>query len=102
VVGTSQLTAFAERFSAGARAAGEERRHLVSTLAVDPAGPVELDVRAYLQIVATPFGGDPRLVRLTTLLDRVVRHEGQWRVRARTVQRDDGVQQQTPPGGEQQ
>lgn len=35
VVGTSALVAFAERFTADALAAGEVRRHVVSTLAVD-------------------------------------------------------------------
>ncbi|OZM76849.1 nuclear transport factor 2 family protein [Pseudonocardia sp. MH-G8] len=110
VVGTSQLIAFAERFTADALAAGEVRRHVVSTLAVDAPEPGrtdgrgsdELDVRAYLQVVATPRGGVPRLVRLATLLDRVVRHEGGWRVRARTVQRDDAVQQENPSRGVQQ
>jgi len=104
VVGTSALTAFAERFAADARAAGEVRRHVVSTLAVDApetGGADELDVRAYLQIIVTPAGGEPRLVRLTTLLDRVVRDGDGWLVRTRTVQRDDVVQQETRPRGEQ-
>jgi hypothetical protein len=110
VVGTSELTAFAERFAADALAAGEVRRHVVTTLAVDAAepgaagvrDPDELDVRAYLQIIATPAGGAPRLVRLTTLLDRVVRQGDGWRIRSRTVQRDDVVAQETPIRGEQQ
>lgn len=111
VVGTSQLIAFAERFAADALAAGEVRRHVVSTLVVDTPDngavgghePDVLDVRAYLQIVATPaVGGASRLVRLTTLLDRVVRHNDGWSVRARTVQRDDAVQQEIPSQGEHQ
>lgn len=110
VVGTSRLTAFAERFAADAQAAGEVRRHVVSTLAVDAPetggadgrDPDELDVRAYLQIVATAAGGAPRLVRMTTLLDRVVRQGDGWLVRARAVQRDDAVPQETRSRGEQQ
>lgn len=110
VVGTSQLVTFAEQFTEDALAAGEVRRHVVSTLAVDAhradgvgdREPDMLDVRAYLQIVATPAGGVPRLVRLTTLLDKVVRHKGSWRVQTRIVRRDDAVQQEIPHRGEQQ
>ena len=48
-----------------------------------------LDVRAYLQIVATARGGDSRLVRFTTIADRVVRQGASWLIARRTVRRDD-------------
>ncbi|GAA3722114.1 hypothetical protein HDA32_002163 [Spinactinospora alkalitolerans] len=90
VVGTAELTAFAERFHADARAAGEIRRHVVTNVHAEPAAAEHAaTVRAYLQIVSTPAGGEPRLVRLTTLTDDVVRSPGGWRVRRRVVRRDD-------------
>ncbi|MBU6533417.1 nuclear transport factor 2 family protein [Streptomyces mayonensis] len=90
VAGAGALTAFAERFAAGCAADGVVRRHVVSNVAVtggDGEGAVR--VAAYLQIVATPPGGSPRIERFTTLSDRVVRDGDGWRVAARTVRRDD-------------
>lgn len=89
VVGSAALTGFAHRFAENAAAAGEVHRHVLTNIAVAHAGGEELEVRAYLQIVATRIGGESRLVRLTTLTDRVVREDGQWRIARRTVRRDD-------------
>ena len=89
VTGHDDLEAFAERFRAGAHAAGEVHRHVVTNVAVEPAGDDTLRVRAYLQIVATARGGESRLVRVTTLDDLVVRHDGAWRIARRSVTRDD-------------
>ncbi|GAB2781825.1 nuclear transport factor 2 family protein [Streptomyces daliensis] len=90
VTGTAALTAFAERFAADCAAEGVARRHVVGNVAVtgdDGAGT--LQVEAYLQIVATPRGGTPRIERFTTLTDQVV-HDGEgWRIAARAVRRDD-------------
>ncbi|WP_019544431.1 nuclear transport factor 2 family protein [Streptomyces sulphureus] len=90
-VGTGQLTAFAEQFAADARSAGEVRRHVLTNLVVHPEEHADgsLAVEAYLQIVATPHGGAPRLVRFTTVSDRLVREGHAWRVAHRTVRRDD-------------
>jgi 3-phenylpropionate/cinnamic acid dioxygenase small subunit len=90
VVGTAGLTAFAERFATAAAAEGVVRRHVVTNVVVDRDGPDALRVEAYLQIVATPRDGAPRIERLTTLTDRVVRDgDGGWRIAARRVRRDD-------------
>lgn len=89
VVGTAALTEFARGFFSNASVAGEAHRHVLTNIAVDRLGDDELEVRAYLQIVATRIGGDSRLVRFTTVTDRVVREGGQWRIARRTVRRDD-------------
>lgn len=89
VAGTDDLEAFAARFFAGARAAGEVHRHVVTNLTVTPVDRDSLRVQAYLQIVATARGGESRLVRFTTVDDRVVRAEGDWRISRRVVSRDD-------------
>jgi len=89
VVGVDELEAFAGRFFSAATAAGEVHRHVITNIDVAPAGEDTLDVRAYLQIVATARGGESRLVRFTTIADRVVRRDGTWRVARRVVRRDD-------------
>ncbi|PTR24955.1 3-phenylpropionate/cinnamic acid dioxygenase small subunit [Rhodococcus sp. OK519] len=93
VVGTAALTEFADTFFANASVAGEVHRHVLTNIAVDRVGDDELDVHAYLQIVATRIGDESRLVRFTTVADRVVRVGGQWRIARRVVRRDD----QGPP-----
>lgn len=93
VTGTAALTAFAQAFFANAAAAGEVHRHVLTNIAVERIGDDELEVHAYLQIVATRIGGDSRLVRLTTATDRVVREGGRWRIARRTVRRDDQAPQ---------
>lgn len=93
VVGSAELTVFAEKFTAAAAAAGEVHRHVITNLDVTSgADDTVLHVRAYLQIVATTTttaGGWSRLVRFTTITDRLVRHEHTWRIARRTVHRDD-------------
>ncbi|GAA1958664.1 nuclear transport factor 2 family protein [Amycolatopsis minnesotensis] len=79
-IGTGGLTAFAARF----HESGEQLRHVVSTVHVRRGNTTDtLFADAYLQIVAST-----RLVRLTVLEDELVRTEGGWRVRRRTVHRD--------------
>jgi 3-phenylpropionate/cinnamic acid dioxygenase small subunit len=89
VVGADALTEFARGFFMNASAAGESHRHVLTNIAVESRGDDELEVHAYLQIVATRIGGESRLVRFTTVTDRVVREGGQWRIARRTVRRDD-------------
>lgn len=93
VVGAAALTDFARGFFANASVAGEAHRHVLTNIVVRPVGVDELEVRAYLQIVATRIGGESRLVRFTTLADRVVRDGGRWRIARRTVRRDDQAPQ---------
>jgi 3-phenylpropionate/cinnamic acid dioxygenase small subunit len=89
VSGRAALAAFAEKFYTSAAAAGTVQRHVLTNIAIEATATDELEVRAYLQIVATPEGGESRLVRLTTVTDRVVRHGGRWLIASRTVRRDD-------------
>ncbi|MFD9959543.1 nuclear transport factor 2 family protein [Amycolatopsis sp. NPDC058986] len=89
VVGTAELTRFAERFFTGGQEAGEVTRHVITNVFVVPAGPEAATAYAYLQIVATPVGGPSRLVRQTTITDELVLDAGAWRIRRRTVRRDD-------------
>ncbi|HVV07623.1 nuclear transport factor 2 family protein [Amycolatopsis sp.] len=84
VVGTAELTRFAERFFAGAGTT----RHVLTNVYVESADAVTATVRAYLQIVHTPAGGQSRLVRQTTITDQLA-FDGHWRVRRRDVRRDD-------------
>ncbi|WFR73183.1 nuclear transport factor 2 family protein [Prescottella defluvii] len=88
VVGAAALTDFARGFFANASVAGEVHRHVLTNIAVEARGD-ELEVHAYLQIIATRIGGESRLVRFTTVTDRVVREGGQWRIARRAVRRDD-------------
>ncbi|OXM72831.1 nuclear transport factor 2 family protein [Amycolatopsis thermalba] len=84
VTGTAALTKFAEDF------AGQDgvTRHVLTNLHVTPADD-GLVVRAYLQIVRTLPDSPPELLRQTTITDHLVRHAGTWRIRHRTVRRDD-------------
>lgn len=88
-VGRDRLIAFAQRFFDSASDANERRRHVITNIAVDLVCVDELAVDCYLQIMATPRGGETRLVRFTSVRDRVVRVDDQWRVQHRTVSRDD-------------
>ena len=89
VVGADELTRFAQLFFERARDSGEVHRHVITNVDVVALDDETLDVRAYLQIVATARGGDSRLVRFTTIADRVVRQGASWLIARRTVRRDD-------------
>jgi 3-phenylpropionate/cinnamic acid dioxygenase small subunit len=87
--GTAALTAFAAAFAETGRRTGTVSRHLVSDVDVRPgADDDHVEVHAYLQIVATTADGESRLVRLTTITDRLVRSAGRWLVAHRQVRRD--------------
>ena len=92
VTGTAALTAFARAFHDAARAADEVHRHVVTNIAVRRRDSSTLAVGAYLQIVATPRGGSARLVRMTTIEDRLELSSDRWRVAHRRVSRDDAPQ----------
>ncbi|MEI4742915.1 nuclear transport factor 2 family protein [Rhodococcus erythropolis] len=89
VVGFDDLAAFAARFHAAAEAVDEVHRHVLTNLVVEAVDESALAVRGYLQIVATARGGESRLVRMTTIDDRVVRVGEEWKIARRTVSRDD-------------
>ena len=88
--GAAALTAFARAFHDSCVATRTHLRHVVTNVDVEASGrDGEVVAHAYLQIVATPEGQDSRLVRLTTLTDRLVRHGDAWLVAHRLVRRDD-------------
>ncbi|NKQ52020.1 nuclear transport factor 2 family protein [Amycolatopsis sp. K13G38] len=84
VAGTDELIAFAERFAAG----DGVTRHVITNLYIEQATEHEATVVAYLQIVHTAPDGPSRLVRQTTITDRLS-FDGTWRIRRREVRRDD-------------
>lgn len=89
VVGREGLRAFAEDFARGAGEAGEIRRHVVTNLFVESADSTKAQVSAYLQVIGTRGTGQTRILRFTTLRDRLV-HDGRtWRIAHRDVRRDD-------------
>ena len=89
-VGADALIAFAETFARTDRETGVVRRHVVTNVDVLPGQDDDHVVaHAYLQILATPAGGETQLVRLTTLTDQLVRRDGRWLVAHRQVRRDD-------------
>ncbi|WP_067667794.1 nuclear transport factor 2 family protein [Nocardia miyunensis] len=89
VVGTAALTEFAAEFDRAARAADERRRHVLSNLLVERVDADTLAVSGYLQVLATRIGGESRLVRFTTIDDRLTRHGDDWSITRRVVERDD-------------
>ncbi|WP_024802860.1 nuclear transport factor 2 family protein [Nocardia sp. BMG51109] len=89
VAGAAALTEFAAGFDRAARAAGERHRHVLSNLLVDRIDADTLAVAAYLQVVATRIGGESRLLRFTTITDRLTRRDGGWLITRRVVERDD-------------
>lgn len=88
VTGTAELTAFAERFFADARAAGVTVRHVLTNVFAERADERTALVHAYLQIVSTPDGGEPRLDRMTVVTDDLVLDGDGWLIRRRVVHRD--------------
>ncbi|MFD3540799.1 nuclear transport factor 2 family protein [Streptomyces sp. NPDC058662] len=89
VVGRAALAAGVAEAAASLAKAGEVHRHLLSMVAVRPGEDGELAVRSYAQIIATPRGGSPRLHLMCVCDDVLVRVDGELKVRARRVTRDD-------------
>ncbi|MGH3770151.1 MAG: nuclear transport factor 2 family protein [Pseudonocardiaceae bacterium] len=68
---------------------GLVRRHWLGMLALDPRVDGSVLVRSYAQVLETPLGG-PTVVRMSTVCQDVLLHDGQrWLVRERQVWRDD-------------
>lgn len=65
------------------------RRHWLGMLTVEPRGADEVYARCYALVIATPKGGAPAMAFSTLCEDILVRESDAWRVRERTVTRDD-------------
>ncbi|GAB3743256.1 nuclear transport factor 2 family protein [Nocardiopsis nanhaiensis] len=89
VIGRQALRAFAERFTKDARDAGEVRRHVITNVFAEPGSSGELQVSAYLQVIATAVTGLTRTLRFTTVHDRLRRDGDTWYTARREVHRDD-------------
>ncbi|MFD3724744.1 nuclear transport factor 2 family protein [Streptomyces sp. NPDC058671] len=90
VRGRAALAAGVRSAHAELAAAGEVRRHLLTTASVeepDPDGSVR--VHSYVQVVATRRDEAPRLLLMCVCEDVLVVEDGEWRVRERYVSRDD-------------
>ncbi|MFE0038597.1 nuclear transport factor 2 family protein [Streptomyces sp. NPDC058992] len=89
VVGRDALAAGVHKAAAALSETGEVHRHLLGMVSVRPCEDGELKVRSYAQIIATPRGGSPRLHLMCVCDDVLVRVDGELKVRARRVTRDD-------------
>ncbi|MBB5802227.1 3-phenylpropionate/cinnamic acid dioxygenase small subunit [Saccharothrix ecbatanensis] len=87
--GRGTLAAGVKQAKAEMAESGEVHRHVVSMVDVqaNPDGSVE--ARSYVQVIATPRGGEPNLYMMTTCHDVLVRDGGELRVSERRVRRDD-------------
>ncbi|NLU84583.1 nuclear transport factor 2 family protein [Rhodococcus sp. HNM0569] len=88
VTGRDALTEFAARFHESGLTSGVVQRHVLTNLYVEHVDGNVATVHGYLQIVATPVGGDARVVRLTTITDLLDRGPGHWRIARRQVRRE--------------
>jgi len=70
------------------RASGTQRRHLLSNLSLETGSDGMLTAVSYVMVVETADGSTT--VLFNTLLEDELTHEnGEWRVRARRIKRDD-------------
>ncbi|MER5886580.1 nuclear transport factor 2 family protein [Streptomyces sp. NPDC001941] len=68
---------------------GEQLRHWIGMLDLDPQPDGTLHTRCYALVYLTPRGGDARVHRFCVMEDVLVRSRGKWRTRYRLVTRDD-------------
>jgi 3-phenylpropionate/cinnamic acid dioxygenase small subunit len=80
----------------GARATVEDlaarkivRRHWMGMLEVERQPDGSAHALSYAQVIETPRGGQPALRMTSTCADILVREDGRWVVRDRTITRDD-------------
>jgi hypothetical protein len=70
-------------------AEGVRYRRCHTMMAVQPQPDGQLFVRAYVQVIRTPRGGEAKLHAMCVCEDVLVREEGELKVRRRVVTRDD-------------
>jgi len=85
--GHAELSAFARTSNDAALARGEQFRHLITGIALTPAGPDRIDAMAYLTILATTKEGS-RVDRVLVLHDVLRRVGDEWLFASREVFRD--------------
>ncbi|OIK05998.1 nuclear transport factor 2 family protein [Streptomyces monashensis] len=87
--GRAALAASVRRNGVQQKRSGEQLRHWIGMLDVDPQPDGTLHTRAYALVYATPYGGESKVSRVCVLEDVLVRSRGKWRTRSRLVTRDD-------------
>lgn len=89
VRGRAGLVAATSRASAELAAAGQRHRHFIGMLDVRPRPDGAVGVRSYAIVYASQVGGASRVHRVCVCEDVLLRQDGELRVSARTVTRDD-------------
>jgi|UniRef100_A0AAU3HNM3 3-phenylpropionate/cinnamic acid dioxygenase small subunit len=89
VRGRAGLVAATRRTAAGLAAAEQRHRHFIGMLDVRPRPDGAVDVRSYAIVYASQIGGESQVHRVCVCEDVLVRQDGELRVFARTVTRDD-------------
>ncbi|MEU5959279.1 nuclear transport factor 2 family protein [Streptomyces sp. NPDC047525] len=89
VRGRASLAANVRRNKEQQARSGEQLRHWIGMLDVQPQTDGTLRTRAYALVYATPRGGGSTVSRVCVMEDVLVRSRGKWRARSRLVTRDD-------------
>lgn len=87
--GRATLAVGATRAKAELDEIGEQHRHLLLSLDVEPRPDGTIAARSYAQIVATPRGGSTRIHLMCVTYDVLVREDGRLLIKDRRVTRDD-------------
>ncbi|MGW1767292.1 nuclear transport factor 2 family protein [Streptomyces sp. NPDC002073] len=89
LVGRTALAASVRRNREAQAAAGEQHRHWLGMLDVQPQADGSLHTRSYALVYLTPRGGASKVFRVCVMEDVVVHASGGWQVARRLVTRDD-------------
>ncbi|NEB73962.1 nuclear transport factor 2 family protein [Streptomyces sp. SID14478] len=89
VRGRASLAANVRRNREQQLRSGEQLRHWIGMLDIQPQADGTLHTRAYALVYATSHGGESKVSRVCVLKDVLVRSRGKWRARSRLVTRDD-------------
>lgn len=68
---------------------GEQHRHWIGMLDVQPGPDGTLRTRCYALVYVTPRGGSSEVLRVCVMEDVLVLADGRWHTRRRVVTRDD-------------
>lgn len=85
--GRTELKEFAEKSNGSALERGEQFRHLITAVVLEPVGQGRIDAKAYLTIIATTKDGS-RIDRSLVVIDELRKDDGQWLFLSRKTYRD--------------
>ncbi|MCY0935101.1 nuclear transport factor 2 family protein [Streptomyces sp. H34-S4] len=89
VRGRAELAANVRRNQEMQAKSGEQLRHWLGMLDVQPRSNGTLRTRCYALVYMTPRGGESRVHRVCVMEDELVLSRGRWRTSHRLVTRDD-------------